>query len=142
MDAYAYGRATHHAGILRLIHNLPTPWSEWIAQAAEPFTWYSPPEYVPRGDMIGLLGVLLPAMAATMDGPPLRPPVHKIPSGHAHRWKYHYDEEPHVARVPRKSRLRVRTSAPFNIHGNVEEMLEITPPPPHAEGEDEEVGPF
>ena len=56
MDAYARRGATHHAGITILIHTLPSPWREWVAEAAESFTWYSPPEYEPRGDMIGLLG--------------------------------------------------------------------------------------
>ena len=144
MDAYAYGGVTHHAGISRLIHTLPSPWSEWTAQAALPYTWFSPPEYKPRGDIIGLIGVLLPAMAAARDGPPLSPPAHKYPPGQARRWRYRRDKEPHVDRVPNRPRLKANAANPLVIHGNVEDMRAITPPPPDVgeygenEGPDEE----
>ena len=105
----------HHAGISRLI------------QAAIPFTWFSPPEYKPRGDIVGLLGVLLPAMAASKDGPPHSSPPHKYLPSQARRWMYRCDEEPHAARVPRKPRLRTRRTNPLTIYGNVEEMCAITP---------------
>ena len=92
--------------------------------------------------MIGLLGVLLPAMAAAMDGPPLRPPPHKYPPSQARRWRYRRNKEPHVDRVPRKPRFRTRTSNPLIIHGNVEEMRTITPPPPHTGGVSEDEEPY
>ena len=48
LDAYVYG-TTHHAGIMRLIHMLPSPWSEWTAQATVSYTWFSPPKYTLKG---------------------------------------------------------------------------------------------
>ena len=138
MDAYAYGGVTHHAGISRLIHSLPSPWSEWTAQAALPYTWFSPPEYKPRGDIIGLIGVLLPAMAAARDGPPLSPPPLKYPPSQARRWRYCRDKEPHVDRVPTRPRLKANVANHLIIHGNVEDMRAITPPHVGEMDEDEE----
>ena len=55
--------------------------------------------------------------------------------------KYRDDEEPHVARVPRRRTLRMRTSAPLRIRREVEEMLTSIPSPLSDEKKDEEMGP-
>ncbi|XP_047943799.1 uncharacterized protein LOC125190519 [Salvia hispanica] len=141
LDAYAYG-TTHHEGIMRLIHILPSPWSEWTAQASVSYTWFSPPKYTPQGDFVGLIGVLLPAMSAAVDGPPLHPPMQKYSPGAARRMKYRDDEETHVARVPQRRTFRMRISAPRRIIREAKEMLTSIPSPLSDEKEDEEMGPF
>ncbi|XP_042045562.1 uncharacterized protein LOC121791802 [Salvia splendens] len=142
MNAYAYGGATHHEGIQKLIHTLPSPWDEWTAQASRFFIWYSPPDYTARGDLVGLIKVLLPAMTAAFDGPPRNPPPHIYPPGQARMRKYRYDEEPHVSRAPKRRRLGMRVSPPPRIDREVDRMLEMTPPLLNVEGEDEDEEPL
>ena len=56
--------------------------------------------------------------------------------------KYRDDEEPHVARVPRKRTLRMRVSAPRAIIRETEEMLASIPSPLSNEEKDEEMRTF
>ncbi|XP_047946043.1 uncharacterized protein LOC125192489 [Salvia hispanica] len=139
MDAYAFGGATHYSGIVKLIHTLPPPWSQWVAKAAKPYMWHSPPEYTPRGDLGGLMGVLLPALAASCDGPPRYPPPPIFPPGQARLQKYRYDMEPHISRAPKRARLGIRTSTPPRMGREIENMLMMAPSHVSAEAEDEEV---
>ena len=88
------------------------------------------------------MGVLLPAMSTAVDGPPLHPPTQKYSPGAARRMKYRDDEEPHVARVPRRRTLRMRVSAPRAIIRESGEMLTSIPSPLSDEKEDEGMGQF
>ena len=56
--------------------------------------------------------------------------------------KYCDDEEPHVARVPRRRTLRMRVSAPRRIIREAEEMLTSIPSPLSNKKKDEEMGSF
>ncbi|XP_041996261.1 uncharacterized protein LOC121746479 [Salvia splendens] len=141
MNAYAYGGATHHEGIQKLIHTLPSPWSEWTAQASQFFIWYSPLDYTARGDLVGLIKVLLPAMTAAFDGPPRDPPPHIYPPGTARMRKYRCDEEPRVSRVPKTRRLGMRVAAPQRSNREVNGRFGMTPPPAGVEEESEEEDP-
>ncbi|XP_042003889.1 uncharacterized protein LOC121752864 [Salvia splendens] len=138
MNAYAYGGATHHEGIQKLIHTLPPPWDEWTAQVSRFFIWYSPPDYTARGDLVGLIKVLLPAMTAAFDGPPRAPPPHIYPPIQARMRRNRCDREPHVSRVPKRMRLGMSVSAPLRIDREVDGMPGIVPPPVGVEEEIEE----
>ncbi|XP_042005846.1 uncharacterized protein LOC121754574 [Salvia splendens] len=141
MNAYAYGGATHHEGIQKLIHTLPPPWDEWTAQASRSFIWYRPPEYTARGDLVGLIEVLLPAMTAAFDGPPRAPPPHIYPPIQARMRRNRGYRWPYVSRIPKRMRLGMRVSAPLRIDREVDGMLGMTPPPVGAEEEGEEEDP-
>ncbi|XP_042019044.1 uncharacterized protein LOC121766876 [Salvia splendens] len=102
---------------------------------------YAPPDYTARGDLVGLIEVLLPAMTAAFDGPPRAPPPHIYPPIRARMRRNRCDMEPHVSRVPKRMRLGIRISAPLRIDREVDGMLGIVPPPVGVEEESEEEDP-
>ncbi|KAL1534044.1 hypothetical protein AAHA92_31447 [Salvia divinorum] len=89
----------------------------WADDASQPYLWYGLPNYVVQGDMHGFMKVLLEALVDARGGPPPYAAPRRESSA-VHQGLYsggRFESEMPQPNFPKRRRLGMRTSAPFEI---------------------------